>query len=168
MSSAFRSRQPHEALPPEIYLPLVDSLFKEGRTLLIGTFFVIGSVLVTYWKTGEILILYCAIAITLVACARGYMMSAYLRTRETVTTAEIARRWEYRYGAGASVILALLGLWCYIAFSRTNDSFAHLVSFSMTIAYAAGIFGRNFANPRFVIVQILCTWAPITAALVLY
>jgi diguanylate cyclase (GGDEF)-like protein len=168
MSSAFRSRQPHEALPPEIYLPLVDSLFKEGRTLLIGTFFVIGSVLVTYWKTGEILILYCAIAITLVACARGYMMSAYLRTRETVTTSEIARRWEYRYGAGASVILALLGLWCYIAFSQTNDSFAHLVSFSMTIAYAAGIFGRNFANPRFVIVQILCTWAPITAALVLY
>jgi diguanylate cyclase (GGDEF)-like protein len=168
MSSAFRSRQPHEALPPEIYLPLVDSLFKEGRTLLIGTFFVIGSVLVTYWKTGEILILYCAIAITLVACARGYMMRAYLRKRETVTTAEIARRWEYRYGAGASVILALLGLWCYIAFSRTNDSFAHLVSFSMTIAYAAGIFGRNFANPRFVIVQILCTWAPITAALVLY
>ena len=79
MSSAFRSRQPHEALPPEIYLPLVDSLFKEGRTLLIGTFFVIGSVLVTYWKTGEILILYCAIAITLVACARGYMMRAYLR-----------------------------------------------------------------------------------------
>ena len=168
MSSAFRSRQPHEALPPEIYLPLVDSLFKEGRTLLIGTFFVIGSVLVTYWKTGEILILYCAIAITLVACARGYMMRAYLRTRDTVTTAEIARRWEYRYGAGASVILALLGLWCYIAFSRTNDSFAHLVSFSMTIAYAAGIFGRNFANPRFVILQILCTWAPITAALVLY
>src|SRR6202166_4908775 len=168
MSSAFRSRQPHEALPPEIYLPLVDSLFKEGRTLLIGTFFVIGSVLITYWKTGEILILYCAIAITLVACARGYMMRAYLRTRDTVTTSEIARRWEYRYGAGASAILLLLGIWCYIAFSQTNDSFAHLVSFSMTIAYAAGIFGRNFANPRFVIVQILCTWAPITAALVLY
>src|ERR1700722_5833242 len=168
MSSAFRSRQPHEALPPEIYLPLVDSLFKEGRTLLIGKFFVIGSELITYWKTGEILILYCAIAITLVACARGYMMRAYLRTRDTVTTSEIARRWEYRYGAGASAILLLLGIWCYIAFSRTDDPFAHLVSFSMTIAYAAGIFGRNFANPRFVIVQILCTWAPITAALVLY
>src|SRR5271155_2719043 len=59
-------------------------------------------------------------------------------------------------------------LWCYVAFSRTSDSFAHLVSFTMTIAYAAGIFGRNFANPRFVILQILCTWTPIAAALVLY
>ena len=31
-----------------------------------------------------------------------------------------------------------------------------------------GIFGRNFANPRFVVMQILCTWAPMTAALILY
>jgi diguanylate cyclase (GGDEF)-like protein len=38
----------------------------------------------------------------------------------------------------------------------------------MTIAYAAGIFGRNFANSRFVIIQILCTWAPMTAALIFY
>ena len=38
----------------------------------------------------------------------------------------------------------------------------------MTIIYAAGIFGRNFANPRFVFVQIFCVWAPMTAALLLY
>src|ERR1700760_668562 len=168
MSSALRTRQPHEALPPEIYLPLVDSLFKEAPTLLVGTLFVIGSILVTYWKTGDVLILYCAIAVAIVACARGFMMHTYLRTRESVTTPEIARRWEFRYGAGASAILALLSLWCFLSFSRTNDAFADLVSFSMTIAYAAGIFGRNFANPRFVIVQIFCTWAPMTAALVLY
>ena len=131
MSSALRTRQPHEALPPEIYLPLVDSLFKEARTLLVGTVFVIGSVLVTYLKTGDVLILYVAIAIALVACARGYMMHTYLRQRESVTPAEIARRWEYRYGIGASIILALLSLWCYISFSRSSDAFATLVSFSM-------------------------------------
>ena len=171
MSPALQVRRPaqgHEPLPPDVYLPLVDSLFKEGRTLLIGTIFVIGSVLITYWKTGEILILYCALAISVVACARGLMMSAYLRARSTVTSAKAARRWEHRYGAGASAILALLGLWCFISFSRTSDPFAHLVSFSMTNAYAAGIFGRNFANARFVIVQILCMALPITAALIFY
>src|ERR1700691_5045531 len=169
MSSVLRTREAgHEALPPEIYLPLVDSLFKEGRNLLIGTIFVIGFVLTTYCKTGEILMLSCAVAIIVVACARGIMMHAYLRARSTVTTVEAARRWDNRYGVGASAILALLSTWCYVCFSRTADPFADLVSFSMTIAYAAGIFGRNFANPRFVIVQILCTWAPITAALVFY
>jgi diguanylate cyclase (GGDEF)-like protein len=171
MTFAFRTRRPvqgHEVLPADIYLPLVDSLYKDGRTLLAGTIFVTGSVFITYWKTGEILLLYCALAIVLVACARGMMMRAYVRARSTVTTAEVARQWEHCYVAGAAASIALLGLWCYVAFSRTADPFADLVSFSMTIAYATGIFGRNFGSARFVVVQILCALAPMTAALVLY
>ena len=69
---------------------------------------------------------------------------------------------------GAAASVALLGIWCFIAFTRTSDPFAHLVSYSMTIAYSIGIFGRNFGNSRFVVVQILCAWAPMTAALLLY
>ena len=38
----------------------------------------------------------------------------------------------------------------------------------MTIAYVAGIFARNFGNIRFVIVQALCAWVPMTAALLLF
>jgi hypothetical protein len=79
-------------------------------------------------KPGQPPILCCATAIFVVACVRGIIMRAYLRTRASVATSEIARRWEYRYGAGASVILALMGFWCYIAFSRAFDSFVHLVS----------------------------------------
>ena len=153
MTSESRPRQSaHKALPPEIYIPLVDSLFKEGTALFMGVIFVVGSVLSTYWKTGDPLILVCAAAIAIVACARGIMMKAYARVRTTVTTIEAARKWEYRYSVGAAVILALLSIWCFVAFSRTNDPFANLVSFSMTLTYAAGIFGRNFANPRFVVI----------------
>jgi diguanylate cyclase (GGDEF)-like protein len=169
MSSALRTDQSrHEVLPAEIYLPLVDSLFKENRALFLGMIFATGSVLVTYWKTHEILILYCAAMIVLVACARGLVMRAYIRARASITTIEAARRWERRYSIGASASVALMSIWCFVAFSRTSDPFAHLVSFTMTIAYAAGIFGRNFANPRFVIVQIVCTWGPIMAALLLF
>ena len=168
MSFALRTRQPHEALPPEIYLPLVDSLYQEGRTLFVGTILVVASVFVTYWKTGEDLLLYCALAIIVLACARSLTMRAYFRARSTVTTIEAARRWERRYVAGAAGSLALLGIWCYIAFTRTADPYADLVSFSMTLIYAAGIFGRNFGNVRFVVLQILCVSVPITAALVLY
>ena len=169
MKFAFRTRHSEaEALPADIYLPLVDSLYQDRRTLWLGTIFVTGSVFSTYWKTGEILLLYCALAIVLVACARGIMMYAYFRARPTIVSTEDGRRWEHRYVAGASALYALLGIWCFIAFSRTSDSFAHLVSFSMTGAYVAGIFGRNFANARFVMVQILCTWGPMTAALLIY
>ena len=143
-------------------------LFKEGRALFLGTIFVLGSVVVTYWKTGEILILYCAIAIFLVACAREVVLRAYLRAKPGIRTVASARRWENRYSIGASASVALLSIWCFVAFSQTSDPFAHLVSFTMTLAYACGIFGRNFANARFVIIQIICTWLPMTAALLIY
>ena len=171
MNFAFRARsvdERHDTLPPEIYLPLVDSLYQDGRTLLLGTIFVIASIFITYLKTGEILLFYCALAIIVVNCARGLMMSAYFRARETIVTTEDGRRWEYLYVAGAATSFALLGMWCYISFVWTADPFADLVSFSMTFIYAAGIFGRNFANPRFVIVQIFCAWAPMTVALLWY
>src|SRR2546423_5872566 len=109
-----------------------------------------------------------ALAVIVVACARGLMIRAYLRARASVTSNSVARRWERRYVAGAAASVGLLGIWCYVAFARTFDPFAHLVSFSMTVAYVVGIFGRNFGNSRFVIVQILCAWTPMTAALLLY
>jgi diguanylate cyclase (GGDEF)-like protein len=171
MSSSSQVRRPahgQEELPPEIYLPLVDSLFQDGPTLVTGTVFVAAAIFITFWKTGEAFLLYCALAFVLVACMRGIMMRAYARARSPATTAEIARRWEHRYVAGASASVGLLGLWCYVAFACTSDSFAHLVSFSMTIAYAMGILGRNFGNMRFVVVQILCAWAPMTVALLAY
>ncbi len=155
-------------VPPDIYIPLVDSLYKDGRTLLTGTIFVVGSILTTFWKTGEPLFLVCALAVVAVACTRGLVMRAYARVRTTVTSNAIARRWEKRYVAGAASSVGLLGIWCYIAFSRTSDPFAHLISFSMTIAYVVGIFGRNFGNSRSVIIQIMCAWVPITAALLLH
>jgi diguanylate cyclase (GGDEF)-like protein len=163
-----RSAPGRKALPAEIYLPLVDSLYQDGRTLLVGTILVTVSVFATYWKTGETLLFYCALAIILVACVRGLVIRAYIRTRSTVTSSEVARRWERRYVAGAAISVALMGCWCYVAFTRTSDPYAYVVSFSMTLVYAAGIFGRNFGNPRFVIVQILCAWAPMTAALLFY
>lgn len=156
------------AVPSDIYIPLVDSLYKDGRTLLTGTIFVVGSILTTFWKTGEPLFLACAVAVVAVACTRGLVMRAYARIRTTVKSNAVARRWERRYVAGAAASVGLLGTWCYIAFSQTDDAFAHLISFSMTIAYVVGIFGRNFGNSRSVIIQILCAWVPITAALLLH
>src|SRR5215471_8469584 len=168
MKRAPRTSPPHnkhQTLPLEIYLPLVTSLYKDGRTLLVGTTVVTGSIFVTYWKTGISSLLWCAVAFVLVACARGLLARAYARRRPTITNDELAKRWEYRYVAGASASVGLLGIWCYLAFS---DSFAHVVSFSMTIAYVSGIFARNFGNVRFVIVQALCAWGPMTAALLFW
>src|SRR5579863_189637 len=171
MSAEFQARrsgQGHEALPSEIYIPLVDSLYKDSRTFFTGSAILIAAILVTYLKTNEIFIFYCALAFFLVVCARGMLMRAYSRARSQVTTVEAARQWERRYVIGAASSVGLLGAWCFISFARTGDPFANLVSFTMAIVYAVGIFGRNFGNNRFVVLQVFCVWAPMTAALVLY
>jgi diguanylate cyclase (GGDEF)-like protein len=157
-----------EARPSDISISLVDSLYKDRGTFLVGTVLVVGPAFIIYWKTGEILLLSCALAIALVACVRGVLMYAYLHARSTVTSSESAQRWERRYLAGATVTHALLGVWCFVAFSQSSDSYVYFFSFSVTIIYAAGIFGRNFANPQFVFVQIFCVWTPMAAALLLY
>ena len=171
MSTALPTGRPvpgREAPLSEISISLVDSLYKDGGTFLVGTILVTGPAFILYWKTGEILLLSCASAIVLVACVRGLLMYAYLHRRSSVTSLESAKRWERRYLAGATVTHALLGVWCFVAFSQSSDPFVYFFSFSVTIIYAAGIFGRNFANPRFVFVQIFCVWTPMAAALLLY
>jgi diguanylate cyclase (GGDEF)-like protein/PAS domain S-box-containing protein len=164
----YRPAPRQEAPSPEVSIALIDSLYKDGPTFLVGTMFVAGPAFITYWKTGNVVLLSCAVAIALVGGTRGLLMYIYWRMRSTVTTLEVAKKWEHLYLAGATVTHVLLGMWCYVGFSQTSDPFVHLFSFSMTILYGAGIFGRNFANPRFVMVQILCLVVPMAAALLLY
>ena len=171
MSFASRILSPvrrHEELPPDVYLTLVDSLYQDRQTLLVGTVFVAGSIFFTYWKTDEPLLLYFALAFVFIACLRGLSMYGYFRARAAGIDVDGARRWESRYVLGASASVLLLGLWCFVAFGWTQDPFAAFVSYAMTVAYGTGIFGRNFGNDRFVIVQLVCASIPMTAALVLY
>jgi diguanylate cyclase (GGDEF)-like protein/PAS domain S-box-containing protein len=155
-------------IAPEIYIPLVDSLYQEGRTLLAGYFVATSSILLTYWKSDEGLLLACALAFSIVIAARAIDMRAYARARASVQTSESARYWEIRYGVGAASSLAILGLWCYVGFAYTRDDYVHLVSFTTTTAYVIGITGRNFGSSRLVMAQIVSVAVPLIAGLLVY
>ncbi len=157
-----------EDCPSHVSIALIDALYKDAGTFLVGTILVTAPAFIIYWKTSDPLFLACASAIALVAAVRGCLMYAYARMRNTITTLENASHWETLYLAGATITHLLLGAWCFITFARSSDPFAYFFSFSVTIIYAAGIFGRNFANPRFVFVQIFCVLVPMVAALVIY
>ena len=152
-------------IAPEIYIPLVDSLYQEGRTLLVGYLVATSSILLTYWKTGDIWLLTCALAFSAVAAGRALDMRAYARARADVKSNKSGRHWEIRYGVGAASSLAILGIWCYFGLTSTSDAFVPLVSFTTTIAYVIGITGRNFGSGRLVVVQILSVAVPMTAGL---
>jgi diguanylate cyclase (GGDEF)-like protein len=157
-----RKRQP---LPPEIYCSLVDALFKDSRSLLVGSLAAAGTALITAWKTGEPSLYSCSLAMLAVSCLRAVDMRAFARNREQVHTSDQMRPWEQRYVVGAAAHVALMGIWCLLAFTKTVDPFVQIFSFSMTLAYMIGISGRNFASNLLVTAQIVCAGIPMTIAL---
>ena len=154
-------------IPAEIYIPLVDSLYAEIRTLFLGSLAVSLAVLLSAWKNGSPYLYACWVILVLIATARAFAMTLYSRRRGKITTTAEARNWEYRYVAGAAGFMGMLGVWCVVSFAVANDPFIRLVSVCSTIAYMIGISGRNFGSARLVAVLILVDGIPITVALLL-
>jgi diguanylate cyclase (GGDEF)-like protein len=161
-----RRREAQEP-PAEIYISLVESLFKDFRSLFVGSIAASVTALITAWKTGEPALYLCSLGIAVVACLRALDVRAFEQRREHLETVGEARRWESRYVAGAAAHVALLGIWCLLAFARTADHFVQIFSFTLTLAYMIGISGRNFASSRLVNAQIVCAGVPMTLALAL-
>ncbi len=167
MFSAERAYRTQKDLPPEIYIPLVDSLYTEIRTLFVGSLAISLAVLLSAWKTQDAIIAGLWVLLMVIAVARAFDMAKYLRIKSSITTAEQAARWEWRYVIGAAAFMGLLGIWCMIVFARTQDTFAQTISISGTIAYMIGISGRNFGSKRLVSVLILVDGIPTTLALLM-
>jgi PAS domain-containing protein len=158
----FRSRlRPRHDVPAEIYISIVDSLYSDTRSLFMGAIAVSLAILVTAVNAGEPLLYFCAAAVAAVAGGRALGVSAYHRQRPEMKTAQDAGRWEFQYAIGTSAQIALLGIWCVVAFGMTTSPFVQLVSITSTVAYLIGVTGRNFGSSRLVVVQILCA-APLT------
>ena len=60
-----------QPLPAEIYISLVDALFKDFRSLIVGSLAAAITALITAWKTGEQALYLCSVAIVIVACMRA-------------------------------------------------------------------------------------------------
>ncbi len=154
-----------EDLPAEIYVPLVDALYADVRSLFIGSTAASLAALLTAWKTDSLWLIACAAAIVIVATLRALDMRAYARVRPTLLTVAAVRRWEQRYIIGAAIYAFQLGAWTFMTFYVTEDPFSRLFAFTVTLAYMVGTPGRNFASDRLVRAQIIGEGVPMSAAL---
>jgi diguanylate cyclase (GGDEF)-like protein len=159
--------RPYKDVPFDIYLSLVDSIYSEPKTLLMGLLAVSTATLISAWQSSEFLLYLVSAGVVLVGGLRLWDMNNFARRRTTLTTIADVRHWELRYVIGATASVALLGMWCFIAFVKLNDPFASVFSMSITIAYLIGITGRNFGSHRLVTVQIMAASLPITLALLI-
>lgn len=160
--------QPQSAISDAVYIPLVHSLFQAGQSLFIGSLIVIAALMACYAKTGEWAFFVVALTFALLSATRMLGIRKYNSLVGGLTNREMAARWEIYYVTGATAAVSLLGLWCFLAFAITKDPFVQLISFSLTIGYIIGIFGRNFGSSKFVNIQAFCVWLPMTAALLMF
>ncbi|MCZ8316443.1 MAG: EAL domain-containing protein [Phreatobacter sp.] len=154
-------------LPVEVYVSMVDALYEDVRSLLLGVLAALaGTVYVAVVTANPILVAF-PFAIVLIAAGRILRMGAYRRERRDVRSAEQARHWEREYTIGANLLVFTIGLWCLACFVLTTLPSAHLFCVAVALSYMVGVGGRNFANGPFVDNQIALLCAPLVLGMVM-
>ena len=153
-------------LPPDVRRDLVQSLYGPFRSLAVGA--VAGSAisLSVAYRTEDLWLTICSMMLTLVAVGRIVSAWWYRRSRHTGDFATV-KLWEQIYFGGAALFSALLGAVACLAFVRTGDFTAHLVTATTAAGYAAGITGRNAGRPHIALAQVVLSVGPMAAAFLL-
>ena len=153
--------------PVEIYISMVDSLFAELRTFLLGAMVAFVAAVYASSISPEPVLAVCALLLGVVGIARAVHILSYRHYRGDVQTFEAARQWERAYTIGANIYVFLLGVWCFASFYLSTSAVAQLFSLALVLAHMVGVTGRNFANERFVDMQIVLLATPVILGLML-
>jgi len=150
----------------DVYIPFVETLFRDGLTLTIG--FVAQTLLVclVYWKTSELPYLFVAAGFVIVAILRLRNMRKN-RNAPPPTTWQEARTRENDYILYGAMHGLMLGIFCFVGIFVANDSFAEIAAVSVTLASATAISGRNYGSPRMVMIFIMTMTWPISLGFIL-
>lgn len=153
-------------IPVDLYIPFVETLFRDGLTLSVGFAAQIFLVVLVYWKTGDPVYIALASAMAVLAILRLRHISKY-RNAPKPTDYWEARRRENDYIFYASMHGFLLGTFCFLGIYFAHDNFAEIASVCVTLASATSIAGRNYGSPRMVIIFIMTLTWPISLGFIL-
>ncbi|MBT1159793.1 EAL domain-containing protein [Aminobacter anthyllidis] len=159
-------RRRNNEIPVDVYIPFVETLFRDGSTLAVGIIaqtFLIG---VVWWKTAHPLYLVVALVMVLVGTLRMRNFRKY-NSLPSPTTWEEAHQRENDYILYGTLHGAALGAFCLAGIYFAHDTFAEIASVCVTLATATSIAGRNYGSPRMVIILIIALTWPISVGFLL-
>jgi len=157
----------NDELPLDIYIPFVQTLFRDSVTLAIGFAAQLLLVGLVYIDSGDRIYLGLALALAILAVLRLRSVRQYSR-KPVPTTREEAKDWERTYIIYGGMHGFLLGLFCFLTIYWAPDSFGEKASVCVTLASVTSIAGRNYGSPRMVMVFIMTMTWPISAAFLLH
>ncbi|RIK85734.1 MAG: diguanylate phosphodiesterase [Hyphomicrobiales bacterium] len=153
-------------LPLDIYIPFVQTLFRDSVTLAIGFAAQTLLIVLVYLNTADPIYLWLAVAMGVLAAMRLGSLRRYARKPEPTTRAEAQERERVYIVYGAAHGL-FLGLFCFLAIYWSPDYFGEIASICVTLASATSIAGRNYGSPRMVMLFIMTMTWPISAGFIL-
>ncbi|HTO29835.1 MAG TPA: EAL domain-containing protein [Pararhizobium sp.] len=153
------------ALPIDVYLSFVSSLYDYRQTLLIGMLSHAVTFLLVLAKTGDFFYLVCTVVIALIWFVRLIGMRQFDRIDLAALDVEGIRRWESRYNFGAVCATITLGTACGYSILVSRDPFAEFACISVTLATMVSLVGRNYGSARAVVVMSLSACGPIILGL---
>lgn len=152
-----RSRK---AVPTDVYLSFVSSLFENRNTLFTGMVVHILTFLAIYSKSGDAFYLALCAGFVIVFANRIYWFSRFEQTDKSQLTRSEIRLWERRYVLGAASTAAILGTGSGYAIFVLQDSFAELAAIAVTMASMVSVVGRNYGSRLAVDLQTLACCLP--------
>ncbi|GEO86022.1 MULTISPECIES: putative bifunctional diguanylate cyclase/phosphodiesterase [Alphaproteobacteria] len=150
-----------KAVPADVYLSFVTSLFGNRRTLFTGMLVHILTYLTVYHKTGDPVFIVLAIAFVVVFANRIFLFARFSRAEKSTWTLEDIRHWEIRYVVGGAATAAILGIGCGYSILQFEDTFVELACIAVTMASMVSIVGRNYGSRLAVNLQSLACCLPI-------
>jgi diguanylate cyclase (GGDEF)-like protein len=153
-------------IPDDIYIPFVETLFRDGVTLAIGVVTQALLAGLVFWKTGNPVYLAVVAALLISGGLRLMNIRKYRLKPAPQDRAEAEKR-EREYIALGSLHAISLGFFCFTAIYLAPNQFGEVAALCTTLASATSIAGRNYGSPRMVIIMIVCATCPITLGFLL-
>jgi diguanylate cyclase (GGDEF)-like protein len=156
-------------IPVDVYIPFVETLFRDSLTLAIGLVAQTLLVILVYWKTTDLAYLLVAAGLIIVGTLRLRNIRKYNRLPSPKTWEE-ARSRENDYIIFGSMHGFMLGTFCFVSIYLANDShdnYAEIAAVCVTLASVTSISGRNYGSPRMVMIFIMTTTWPISLGFIL-
>ena len=136
------------ALPTDVYLSFVSSLYGNRQTLFVGMISHVVTFSFVYAKTADPFFLGCCAAVILIWCLRATGMRRFDRVDQTTLDNDGIRYWENWYNTGAVGTTLALGISCGYSLLFSRDSFAELATIAVTLATMVSVVGRNCGSKR--------------------
>lgn len=159
--------QSTNAVPTDVYLSFVSSLFGNRQTLFTGMIVHILTYAAVYAKSGDIFYVYLTIVFVAVCIYRVYWFHRFdSADKERLTHAQIGM-WETLYLYGGIATTTILGIGSGYSILVLRDPFSELACISVTLASMVSVVGRNYGSTKAVNFQTLSACVPMMIGFIL-